>query len=173
METLTVTGYPKNANHVRKLVTLCREILIVCDELNIQPVLSGCMAAFAYTNDPELEVADLDLSCSEKEFPALKSAIESRSVLVNVTSWHVLQVRDEELKIEFDSQEVWMADMDLAPLNVDLYGLRLRIVDHASLLELYRRAIKTLSETKDPLQRLKCRKLKITYSTIEAATPSR
>lgn len=86
LDTLIVTQYPKNGDHVRKLVGLCRKVLVICDELEVQPILSGSMAAFAYTNDPDLEVRDLDLSCSEEAFPLLQRAFESHSMSVNVTS---------------------------------------------------------------------------------------
>lgn len=171
MDTLIVTQYPKNADHVRKLMGFCGKVLATCGELGVEPVLGGSMAVFAYTNDQNMEVRDLDLSCTEEVFPALLDALESHSMSANVTSWHVLQVRDKSLKIEFDSVETWMADMNLVPRRLDLYGLTLHIIDRESLLELYRRGMEALKGTSDPSTERKLRKLTSTYSTLQLIAP--
>lgn len=171
MDTLIVSQYPKNVVHVRRLMGLCRKVLPICDELGVEPVLSGSMAVFAYTNDKHLEVRDLDLSCSEAAFPTLLDAFEGHSMSAHVTRWHVLQVRDEALKVEFDSAETWMANLTLVPRSLDLYGLQLQIVDRGSLLELYRRGMEVLNDTSDPSMERKLRKLTGTYSRLERVAP--
>ena len=91
-----------------------REFAVVPSISTIQR-LNGSMAVYAYTNDQSLEVLDLDLSCTEAAFPALLNALEAHSMSANVTNWHVLQVRDESMQVEIDSEETWMAGINLVP----------------------------------------------------------
>jgi len=148
---ITVTEYPKNESHVRNLTLLCNRILDVCTELEFSPVLSGSMAVFAYTKRRDFEVRDFDLSCPESYFTRLKAALKERSLAVTITDWHVLQVRDGELKVEFDSQEFWMAALKRQTRFVDLYGMQLKIIGCAALQELYRRGVKALVAADDSL----------------------
>ena len=102
---------PTNEEHVSRLLAFCAEIVGVCEELGIDPVLSSSLAVFAYTRDPQMIVNDIDLSCSERDFPRLARALQLKGCACNVTDWNVLQVRRDELKVEFDSREFWMTDM--------------------------------------------------------------
>lgn len=58
-----------------------------------------------------------------------------------VKAWHVLQVRRDDLKVEFDSLEYWFAGVptDYDTLIIDEYAFN--IVGLSSLRELYRRGV--------------------------------
>lgn len=168
MSVLRVREYPQNDDHVRRLIGLCRKVMTVCDELGIRPILGGSMAVFIYTFDRDLAVYDLDLSCSEECFPDLQKSLEARSMSTDVTEWRVLQVRDEDLKVEFDSQEKWMSGLDFTTKEADLYGLRMSVIDKSSLQELYRRGVDALAKENDPNEQTKSISLRVKYALLDS-----
>lgn len=130
-----------NREQFARLLALCREILAVCSELDIRPVLSGSLAVFAYTQAAGMRVHDIDLACSEREFPRLSRALAARGIAHELREWRVLQVRQGDLKVEFDSMEQWMGGVpgEFDTLVVD--GTLFRVVSLPALRELYRRGL--------------------------------
>lgn len=131
----------KNGEHVRRLLEFCREILDVCSDVGLTPVLSGSLSVLAYTQAQGMSINDIDLACSEQQFARLGRALDSKGIAHQVREWHVLQARRDDLKVEFDSIEFWMADLpqDYDTLVVD--GIRFTVVSLSSLRELYRRGL--------------------------------
>lgn len=132
---------PQNREHFSRLIEFCKEVVDVCQALDIEPVLSGSLAVFGYTRDRTMSVNDIDLACSEVEFPRLSRALEARGIARAVREWHVLQARQGDLKVEFDSMEHWMANLpeEYDVLTVD--ECVFKVVSLAGLKELYRRGI--------------------------------
>lgn len=52
-----------------RLFAFADDVLTVCDALGIDPFLDGSLAVRALTQDPTITVRDIDLNCSENEFP--------------------------------------------------------------------------------------------------------
>ena len=138
--------YPKNKAHFLELLEFYREVVSLCGDLNITPVLSGSLAVFAYTRDQTLEVHDIDLACSEAAFPKLSHALSARGIEGSLKAWNVLQVRWGALKLEFDSLEHWMHGLpkDFDTLNIE--GTLFRVYSLASLTELYRRGLEATAD---------------------------
>jgi hypothetical protein len=138
---IEVTTTPKNQKYFSRLMSFAREVLGVCDEVGIKPVLSASLAVFAYTQDPTMEVHDVDLSCSESHFPRLRQALEGRGVDCRITSWHVLQAVRDDLKVEFDATEHWMQDIPERHEIVKVGDVQFWMVGVDGLRELYRRGL--------------------------------
>lgn len=66
------------------------------------------MAVRAFTQDLTITVRDIDLNCSEDEFPRLQHALEETGIFCEIQQWHVLQARRDGLKVEFSAIEFWM-----------------------------------------------------------------
>ncbi len=139
----------KNREHVSELLEFCREILAVCSDLDLAPVLSGSLAVFAYTRAQGMSVHDIDLACSEHQFARLGRALESKGIAHKAREWHVLQAHRDNLKVEFDSIEYWMADLpqDHGTLVVD--GITFTVVSLSNLRELYRRGLEATAGDED------------------------
>jgi hypothetical protein len=138
---IAVTTTPKDQRHFGRLMAFAREVLGVCDEVGIKPVLSGSLAALAYTEDPALEVHDVDLSCSESDFSRLRQALEERGIDCRITGWHVLQAVRDDLKIEFDATEHWMQGIPEGYEIAKIGDVQFRMVGVDGLRELYRRGL--------------------------------
>jgi hypothetical protein len=147
--------HPKNKEHFARLLEFCKEIIGICNNLGITPILNGSLAAFGYTRNLAMRVNDIDLACSEREFPRLSRALAARGIAYELKEWHVLQARKDDLKVEFDSMEYWMADLpeDYDTLVID--GLTLKVVGLSSLRELYRRGLEATAKQSDEVGRAK------------------
>lgn len=147
--------HPHNPRHVTRLLAFAREILAICHTLEITPILSGSLAVFAYTQDSTLCVNDLDLACSESDFPRLGRALESHGTTVVYKPWHVLQARRDELKIEFDAVEYWMADLPVEVETLRVAGCTFEMVSLPALRELYKRGLDATVASQGPGDRAK------------------
>lgn len=104
---IEVSTTPRNREHYQRLMAFAREVLDACNEAGITPILDGSLAVFTYTQRPDLDVRDIDFSCSELDFPSIQRALESRGIQCEIRPWHVLQTRRDGLKIEFGAAEHW------------------------------------------------------------------
>lgn len=71
---------PKNREHFSRLLEFCKEVVAICSDLNIVPVLNGSLAVFGYTQSQAMRVNDIDLACSELEFPRLSRALDAKGI---------------------------------------------------------------------------------------------
>jgi hypothetical protein len=144
-----------NGEHFSRLLAFCQEILAICSDQGITPVLSGSLAVFGYTQDRAIEIHDIDLACSEVQFPRLSRALDARGITHAVREWHVLQAFKADLKVEFDAMEYWLADLteDFETLMID--GTLIQVVGLSDLRELYRRGLEATSSGIDEAVRAK------------------
>src|SRR3954451_15304873 len=94
---------PQNSEHFSRLLAFYLDIVPVCQNLHIPPLLTGSLAVFAYTRNQSLRVNDLDLACPESAFPRLRNTLAVHGMASEVKAWHVLQIRRDGLKVEVDS----------------------------------------------------------------------
>ena len=146
---------PRNREHFARLLEFCKEIIGICNDLGITPVLNGSLAVFGYTRDQTMRVNDIDLACSEREFPRLSRALAARGIACELKEWHVLQARKDDLKVEFDSMEYWMADLPEDYDTLVIGGCAFKVVGLASLRELYRRGLEETAGLRDEADRAK------------------
>jgi hypothetical protein len=137
---MTITP-PANREHFSRLTAFAKDVLTICDDIGVDPILDGSLAVFAYTRDPDLDVHDIDLNCAESEFPRLCQRLSERGIHCEIRSWHVLQARRDGLKVEFGAIEHWMPDIPVEREPVTIAGLEVRIVTRDGLREQYRRGL--------------------------------
>ncbi len=155
---------PKNSEHFARLLAFCQEVMAICHDLDIVPVLSGSLAVFGYTRNPALRVNDVDLACSERDFPRLGQALAARGIPHQVKAWHVLQARQDDLKVEFDAMEYWMAGLPEDYDRLVIGGCAFNVVGLSSLRELYRRGLEATA--KDEANRAKHAAIAAKYEAL-------
>lgn len=157
---------PRNGAHCARLLALYRDILPVCQDLHITPLLAGSLAVFAYTRSQRLRINDIDLACSETAFPRLGRALAVRGLASEVKTWHVLQVRQADLKVEFDSIEHWFAgvptDCDTLVIGECIFN----VVGLSSLREMYRRGLEAVARRRDTASRAKYASIAEKYALL-------
>ena len=164
---LTLSHFPRNKGKFIRLIEFFREVLDLCGELNVVPMLNGSLAVFAYTANPEMDVNDVDLACSETEFPRIISVLEARRIDYKLKAWHVLQILRNDLKVELDSVEYWYQGlpMDCETLQVDNY--QVRVLGLESLKEFYRRGLQDKAEKTGEGEKMKYEALKLKLDALE------
>ncbi len=157
---------PQNSEYFSRLLAFYQDIIPVCHDLHITPLLTGSLAVFGYTRNPMMRVNDIDLACSESVFPRLSCALAAQGMESEVKAWHVLQVRKDDLKVEFDSIEYWFAGVpaDYDTLIIDEYVFN--VVGLSSLQELYRRGLAEVARQRDPVSRAKYAAIAEKYALI-------
>jgi len=73
---------PKNREHFSRLLEFCKDVVAVCNDLGIEPVLTGSLAVSGYAQSQAMEVNDVDLACSELEFPKLSRALNVSAIAI-------------------------------------------------------------------------------------------
>lgn len=146
---------PQNSKHFSRLLAFGQEVVGICNDLDISPLLTGSLAVFGYTRNQMMNVNDIDLACSEVEFPRLSRVLPAQGIAYEVRAWHVLQAGKDGLKVEFDAMEHWMADVptDCETLTIDGYAFN--VVSLSSLRELYRRGLEALARQSDEVSQVK------------------
>ena len=146
---------PQNGEYFARLLTFGQEVIAICNDLGIAPLLSGSLAVFGYTQNQAMRVNDIDLACSEQEFPRLSQALVAKGIIHELKAWRVLQARRDDLKVEFDSLEYWMTNLpeDYDILLID--GCVFKVVGLASLKEMYRRGLEETANQQDGVNRAK------------------
>lgn len=157
---------PANAEHFRRLLTFTNVVLAVCERLDVSATLSGSLAVLAYTQQPAIIVDDVDLACSEQEFPRLSAALTNHGIHRRITSWHVLQAHQNGMKVEFDSTEHWMSGLSGRYRRLDTGRYVIRVVDRDDLRELYRRGIQDLAGKFDEASQAKLNHMRSRYELL-------
>lgn len=100
--------YPKNKEQFLRLKKFAKEILKLCEKVNIKPILYGSFMTFKYTQNKNLEVNDIDFYIKENDFDKLANILTKEKINFEYPKkWHTLQVTKDYLKIEFDSIDFW------------------------------------------------------------------
>jgi len=164
----TLQGYPKNKEKYSRLLDFFKEILDLCHGLNIDPILDGSLAVFAYTRDPEMNVNDVDLTSAESEFPKVIHALEVKGISYKLREWHVLQILKDDLKVELGSLEYWYKDLPLECETLHLDEYRVKVLSRRSLTEFYKRGMEDRAKQTGENEKIKYAALKVKYEALKS-----
>ena len=164
---LILKSLPKNPDRFLKLIKFTGEILQISHKLDIEPVLTGSLAVFAYTQDKNIQVNDIDLSCKESDFPKIIKYLQNLCIDYKLKEWHVLQIIRDDLKVDFDSLEYWMSDMPENHEILDTGFFRIKMVCFDYLKQLYRRGLDDTAQTRDPISKMKHEIIRQKYEALE------
>jgi len=137
----SINNFPTNKEQFIRLTNFCKEIIDICNELKINPIVYGSLAVFAYTKEQKMKVNDIDMLILEKDFAKIIKVLMERKIQYNHDKrWHVLQILKDDLKIEFDSIDFWQKDLpqDFQELSFD--GIHVRILSLNTLKKIYKKA---------------------------------
>ncbi len=159
--------FPKDKDRFLRLIEFCKDVLDICHDLGISPLLNGSLAVFAYTKNQDMNVEDVDLACSEIEFPKIISALEERNISYKLKEWHVLQIWKGDLKVELDSIEYWYKGLSRVGETLQIESHTINMLSLQDLKEFYQRGMKdTATKTKENEKR-KYEALKRKYEALE------
>lgn len=136
---MKINVYPKNKKHFVELLDFYRQIRIVCNELNIEPVIWGSVSYFGYTKETTYTIHDIDLIIPLKDILKLKKYFEENNYKINfIEGWNSLQVFNGHLLIEFDPIEDYSDKLSFQEIN--FYGTKMKSVSIDVLIKQYKKA---------------------------------
>lgn len=138
---LTIKSSPKNKEHFLRLKEFGKEIIQICQQLKINPILYGSLAYFIYTKDTKMNVNDIDLYVPEASFEKVIKVLKKKKINYNLTDWHSLQILKDDLKIELDAVDYWYkGPTNFLDFNFD--DLKIKILSLEGLMHIYNIASK-------------------------------
>jgi hypothetical protein len=159
--------FPKDKDRFLRLIEFCKEVLKICNDLGISPILNGSLAVFAYTGSEDINVNDVDLACLETEFPKIITALQERSISYKLKEWHVLQILKDDLKVELDSIEYWYKDLSMVRETLQIGEYKINMLDLNSLKELYGRGMRDTIDKTEENERRKHEALRAKLEALE------
>jgi hypothetical protein len=164
---ITLSCLPADRDRFVRLISFFKEVLDICNNLNVSPVLDGSLAVFAYTANQSMSVRDVDLSCSESYFPRFMDVLSERGIGYQLKEWHVLQIFRDDLKIELGSMEYWYKDLptDYEMLQIDKH--QVVMLSLKGLKEFYRQAMEDRAKKLGENERIKYEALKAKYEALK------
>ena len=130
-------------------------------------MLNGSLAVFAYTKNQMMTVDDVDLACSETEFPKIISALEERSISYKLKEWHVLQIWKGDLKVELDSIEYWYKGLSRVGETLQIERHQISMLSLQDLKEFYRRGMNDTVDKTEENEKRKYEALRAKYEALK------
>lgn len=158
---------PHNNIFFARLLVFFKEILDICNDLDISPILVGSVAVLAYTKDPAVDVNDVDIAIPEAEYARIAKILEEKCIEYKIRNHHVLQAKRGDLRVELDSIEYWFRSIPLDCDTVRIGEHRVQILGLPSLTKFYAQAMKDrLKKSADPKERAKYEALKTKHTLL-------
>ena len=163
---IILESFPKNKDKYVRLLGFFEEILDICNNLGISPILDGSLAVFAYTQNLDMDVNDVDTSIPEAEFSKIIKTLEERGISYKLREWHVLQVLKDDLKIELGSSEYWYRDLPVDCETLQFNGCKVKMLSLNSLREFYGRVMEDRAKGTSENDKIKYERLKVKYDAL-------
>lgn len=150
---------PKNKKLFRALIPFAKNIISLCNEAGIKPVIYGSFAHFYHTKDNGMKVNDIDLWIPEKKYPKLIKLLEANKIRYKYfPKWHTLIIKNGKLKVEVDSIDYWYRDLKHKPFQmtfdkIKFYGPPVKVIKLSALEKFYEVALAQSDKTKNKVKR--------------------
>jgi hypothetical protein len=140
-----------------RLIAFAEDVLAVCEIVGLDPVMDGGLALQVHLGGGRapFAVRDVDFGCPEADFLPLERGLREAGIFCEIQPWHVLQVRRDDLKVEFGAEETWNTGITGPYERVRIGRFVVRMMHRAGLREQYRRGVEATAGDPDPAQMTK------------------
>ncbi len=133
---------PANKKQFQNVLAFGKEILDVCKELSITPLVYGSLAYFLHTKDETLPVNDIDFLVPEASFPLLMKRIsELGGVSYKKMPYHSIEVSKDGVEIDLDAIEHFLDPRPREAIPATINGIEFQILNRTSLIAIYQEAL--------------------------------
>lgn len=146
---------PKNKEHFKKLIPFAQEIIKICRENKIDPIIYGSFSHFVHTKDKTMNVNDIDLIIPKKDLPKIANILKRKKIKSKYyPQYNTIIIEKGKLKVEIDDigrGRKTISDDKLSKNifdKVDFYGVPVRIIRLNQLEEMYSYAYNNSREDK-------------------------
>lgn len=129
VEMKKVRAYPKNKSEYVRLLKFGEEIIQICKDVGVNPIVYGSLAYFAYTKDSKIKINDIDFLVPENSYKKIMKILDSKKIKYNWDpKWPILQVFKGKLLIELDPIDDWPKKVVKSSQEFEFNGLKLNVV---------------------------------------------
>ncbi len=138
---------PANKEQFQSVLAFGKEILDLCGELSITPIVYGSLAYFAHTNDDSLPVNDIDFLVPETSFDALILKLSKMEGLTyEKMPYHSIEVFKNGIEMDLDSMEHFLDPRPRNASTVEINGQAFQILNKPALIEIYQEALDNMPD---------------------------
>jgi hypothetical protein len=130
--------FPRNENHFKRLVPFAEEIISICNEIGVSPIIYGSFAHFYYTQDDSLNVNDIDFLIPNRKFKRILNEMKKRFKGRIILDGDTIILKKENLVVELDSSnEKELVSLKKNSKKIDFYGLNVKLIGLKDLKSIY------------------------------------
>ncbi len=153
--------YPKNKDFFKELIPFAKNIIRICKDSGIKPVIYGSFAHFYYTKDEGMKVNDIDILFSKRDLQKLMRILENKKIKFIRCSQddYSMIIKKGKLKVELDGVGTGYKTLKETSLSknifnkIDFYGIKVRMITLEQLEEMYPVAYREANKTKKKVGR--------------------
>jgi len=130
--------FPRNENHFKRLVPFAKEIISICENIGVYPLIYGSFAHFYYTQDDSLNVNDIDFLIPNRKFKRILNEMKKRFKGRIILDGDTIILKKGNLIIELDSSnEKELISLKKNSKEIDFYGESIKIISLKDLEKVY------------------------------------
>ena len=121
--------FPKNKLEYLRLLKFGEEIVEICEEIDVKPIVYGSLAYFAHTQDSNVKINDIDFLVPKKSYKKIMKILDEKKIKYNWDpKWPILQVFKGKLLIELDPNDDWPKKVVKSASDFEFDWLRLKVI---------------------------------------------
>ena len=145
--------YPKNKEHFKKLIPFAKEIISICNNNKIIPVIYGSFSHFYHTKDENMKVNDIDILIKKRYFPKICKILEKNNIKFKYyPKWGTCIIKKGKLKVEIDEVGTGYKTIKENTISkrkkINFYGTKVKSLNLKDLEEMYPIAYKRSRDDK-------------------------
>ena len=129
-------------------------------------ILDGSLAVFAYTENKDMDVNDVDTSFPEADFARMIKALEEKGIGYKLREWHVLQILKDDLKIELGSAEHYLKGLPKDHETIQIGSYEIKVLSLSTLREFYKRSMEIRAKGTEENDKIKYNRLKANWERV-------
>jgi hypothetical protein len=132
-----------------KLLSFGMDIIGICRQIGIEPVVYGSLAYIVHTDD-KVEMNDIDMLVPENYFQEIIDGVkEIPGLTYKKTDYHSIILLKEEMKIEVDGIEHYAGKFGYSVIKKKVNGFELSVIDKNTLKKVYQEGYRTLPSKRE------------------------
>ena len=145
---------------IDKLLSFGKEIISICDENGITPILYGSYLYCYYTQDKKVVPHDIDFYVPKGFNEKMIKILKKRKIKYKyLKEWYCLMINKGDLKVDLDEIDfLYKGPKDFKIFNFD--GMNIKCLSLKGLISIYKRSMRLSNEPEKSRYKIKYEALK-------------
>ncbi len=139
--------FPKNKKQFLNLIKFYKTLAPLLKKAQINPIATGSLAYFIYTQDKNTKINDFDFLIPQKKLrPLILALFKVKIKCKYLDDWKSIEVMSGKLKIDFDSFERYYKGKGKIFQNASIQNTKIRLIGLDALIEAYKFAARASND---------------------------